>query len=94
MKKNYFDKAVTTRFTGEEFFRLQQEAEKQGTTVASVIRNSWQQFQQQQILQQHLLRLEQRQRKVLFEMLSAVIRLQPDERQEVVNKLKRAGIKW
>ena len=88
------DKAVTARFCMEDYLRLQQEAERRGCAIADVIRNAWTHYQQQQQLQQLLLRLEQRQRKHTFEMLSTTLGLQPNERQQAIEHLKQQGVKW
>jgi hypothetical protein len=88
------DKAVTARFSMEDYLRLQQEAERRGCAIADVIRKSWTHFQQQQQLHQLLLKLEQRQRKVTFEMLCTVIGLQADERQQAIQQLKQQGVEW
>lgn len=88
------DKAVTTRFSMEDYLSLQQEAERRGCAIADIIRKSWTHFQQQQQLHQHLLKLEQRQRKVTFEMLCSVVGLQANERQQAIEQLQQQGVKW
>ena len=87
-------KAVTARFPVQEYLRLQQEAEQRGCTIADVIRNAWSQHQQQDQVQQQLLRLEQRQRKSTFEMLCSVIGLQANEREQALRQLQQKGVKW
>jgi hypothetical protein len=93
MNKN-LNKAVTARFSGEDYTRLQTEAERRGCAIADVIRGSWTHYQEQQQLQQLLLKLEQRQRKVHFEMLCAVMDLASDERKQAATKLFEKGVKF
>jgi Lon protease-like protein len=94
MAKNAVSRAVTARFPVQDYLLLQQEAEQRGCTIADVIRNAWSQFQQQQQIQQQLLRLEQRQRKMMFETLCVVIGLQASEREQALQKLQSMGVKW
>ncbi|MDV3502525.1 hypothetical protein [Marinobacter sp. M-5] len=94
MKARDVSKAVTTRFPMQDYLRLQQEAEQRGCTIAEVVRGAWSQHELQQQIQQQLSRLEQRQRKIVFEMLCAVVGLQPNERKEVLQQLQRRGVKW
>lgn len=88
------NKAVTARFPTQDYLLLQQEAEKRGCTIAEVVRNAWRHYEQQQQMQQQLLRLEQRQRKSIFEMLCSVIGLQPHEREQAIEQLQQQGIQW
>jgi hypothetical protein len=88
------NKAVTARFSGEDYLRLQAEAEQRGCTIADIIRGAWQHYQQQQQLQQHLMKMEQRQRKVQFEMLCTVMDLASDERQQAKRQLFETGVKF
>ena len=88
------NKAVTTRFTNEDFLRLQQEAESRGCAVADVIRKSWNHYQQQQQLHQHLLSQERRQYKVTFTMLCVTLGLKKEERQQAIEQLKALGVSW
>jgi hypothetical protein len=87
-------KAVTARFPQQEYLKLLDEAEQRGTTIADIIRTAWSNYQQQTQLQQTLLRLEQRQRKVNFEMLCTITGLQPEERQPAITELQSRGVKW
>ena len=87
-------KAVTARFPQQEYLKLLDEAEQRGTTIADIIRTAWSNYQQQTQLQQTLLRLEQRQRKVNFEMLCTITGLQPEERQQAITELQSRGVKW
>tara|TARA_Y100000296_G_scaffold87092_1_gene129767 strand:- start:7226 stop:7507 length:282 start_codon:yes stop_codon:yes gene_type:complete len=88
------NKAVTTRFSGEERVSLQIEAERRGCTVADVIRSSWTHYQEQQHLQQLLLKLEQRQRKVQFEMLCTILDLAESDRKQALTQLHEKGVKF
>ena len=87
-------RAVTTRFSAEDYLRLQTEAEQRGCAIADVIRGSWTHYQQQQQLQQHLLKMEQRQRKVQFEMLCTLLGLNTDERKSAFASLQDKGVKF
>lgn len=88
------NKAVTARFSNEDYLRLQTEAERRGCAIADVIRGSWTHYQQQQQLQQHLLKMEQRQRKVQFEMLCTLLGLNTDERKSAFASLQDKGVKF
>jgi hypothetical protein len=93
MKKS-LDKAITIRFTKEDYLLLLQESEQRGCSVADMVRKSWAHYQQQQQIQQLLLRLEQRQRKNTFEMLNVMLGLKPDERQGAMKELHQLGVNW
>lgn len=94
MSKINMSKAVTARFPLQEYLKLQQEAERQGCTIADVIRQAWVQHQAQQQIQQQLLNLEQRQRETTFEMLCAVVGLQSSEREQALHQLRQLGVNW
>lgn len=91
---NQLNKAVTARFSGEDYARLQTEAERRGCTVADVIRSSWTHYQEQQQLQQLLIKMEQRQRKVQFEMLCTTLDLAAEERKQALSTLHEKGVKF
>jgi len=88
------DKAVTVRFSKEDHLLLLQQSEQRGCSVADMVRKSWSHYQQQQQIQQLLLRLEQRQRKNTFEMLSTTLGLKTDERHHAMKQLHELGVKW
>lgn len=90
----HLNKAVTARFSGEDYARLQTEAERRGCTVADVIRSSWTHYQEQQQLQQLLIKMEQRQRKVQFEMLCTTLDLADAERKQALTALHSKGVKF
>ena len=92
--KQPLDKAVTIRFSKEDHLLLLQQSEQRGCSVADMVRKSWAHYQQQQQIQQLLLRLEQRQRKNTFEMLNITLGLKPDERQHAMKQLHALGVKW
>lgn len=87
-------KAVTARFPMCDYLTLQETAETRGCTIADVIRNAWSKHQQQQQIQQQLLRLEQRQRKIIFEMLCVVVGLEESERETALKHLQQQGVRW
>jgi len=88
------EKAITVRFSKEDHLLLLQQSEQRGCSVADMIRKSWAHYQQQQQIQQLLLRLEQRQRKNTFEMLSTTLGLKTDERHQAMKQLHELGVKW
>jgi hypothetical protein len=94
MKNIEINKAVTTRFPLGDYLRIQQEAEKEGCTIADIIRKTWKLHQQQQHFQQQLLSSEQRQCNATFEILCSVIGLQEHERAQALQQLLTRGVKW
>lgn len=88
------DKAVTVRFSRADYLQLQQQAEQQGCSIADIVRKSFTHYQQQQQLQQHLLKAERRQYKTTFAMLCAVVGLDQDERMQAAKQLQAMGVKW
>lgn len=88
------NRAVTARFSNEDYTRLQTEAERRGCTIADVVRGSWTHYQEQQQLQQLLLKLEQRQRKVQFEMLCTTLDLADADRKQALSQLHDKGVKF
>jgi len=94
MKSKQVSKAVTARFSLQDYLSLQEEAEKRGCTIADIIRKSWSMYKDQKQISQHLSRFEQRQRATNFEMLCSVIGLQDGEREQALLQLKQRGVKW
>jgi hypothetical protein len=90
----FLNKAVTTRFSAEEYLRLQSEAERRGCSIADVIRGAWMHYKEQKSLHQLLLKLEQRQRKVVFEMLCATMDLAADEKAQALDALRSGGVRF
>jgi Lon protease-like protein len=88
------DKAVTIRFNKEDHTLLIQQAEQQGCSIADMVRKSWRHYQQQQQLEQHLMKQERRQYKATFAMLSLALELKPNERQQMMTKLREIGVTW
>lgn len=88
------NKAVTARFSNEDYICLQTEAEERGCTVADVIRGSWTHYQEQKKLQQLLLKMEQRQRKFQFELLSVFFESSDEELNHMKDTLKAKGVKF
>ena len=93
MNKN-LNKAVTARFSNEDYLRLQTEAERRGCAIADVIRGSWTHYQEQQQLQQLLLKMEQRKRITDFEMLATFFESSDAERKEKKQSLFNKGVKF
>lgn len=89
----HLNRAVTARFSGEDYTRLQIEAERRSCTIADVIRSSWSHYLEQQQMQQLLLRMEQRQRRVQFEMLCAILGLADEDRKHALSALHNKGVK-
>ena len=89
-----FDKAITIRFSLEDYSKLEEEAEKRASSLANVIRSSWQNYHRYQHYQQLLLRMEQRQRAFHFELLSTLLNLNSAERKEALQNLIDKGVKF
>ncbi|SHF84356.1 hypothetical protein SAMN02745753_02732 [Marinomonas polaris DSM 16579] len=94
MIKDSSIKSVTTRFSLKDYLEIQREAEKRGSNLAEVIRNSWETYQTNEQIKQQLANIELRQRKVMFEMICAVVGISSKERDEVVEQLKLKGVTW
>lgn len=94
MKKKEVTRAVTARFSLQDYLELQRQAEENGATVADVIRGAWSSSQRHEDFRQLLLALERRQRKNCFEMLCVVVGLDKDERRGALDKLHNMGVKW
>jgi hypothetical protein len=88
------NKAVTARFSREDYLHLQTEAERRGCAIADVIRSSWTHYQEQQQLQQLLLKMEQRKRITDFEMLATFFESTDAERKEKKQSLFNKGVKF
>jgi hypothetical protein len=88
------NKAVTARFSNEDYLRLQTEAELRGCAIADVIRGAWTHYQEQQQLQQLLLKMEQRKRITDFEMLATFFESSDAERKEKKQSLFNKGVKF
>lgn len=93
MSKN-FNKAITIRFSFEDYYKIQEEAEKRESSLADIVRGSWKSYHQQQQLQQLLSRMEQRQRAFHFELLSTLLNLDSNERKEAFQTLIDKGVKF
>lgn len=83
-------RAVTARFPLSDFAELSTEAEKQGTTIADMLRISWRSYCDQRHLDQVLLHMEARLVKVMFETCSAVAGLSDIEREDARSELKES----
>ena len=94
VKKMPEKRAVTARFSKEEYLRLQQEAENKGTTITDVVRMSWSAYQEETKIKEYLFLFERRQKIAFFKMLCAVAGLKSAETKEVINKLKEMGVKF
>lgn len=89
----HLNKAITARFSNEDHLRLLAEAERRSCNVADIIRGAWSHYQQQQQLQQHLLKMEQRQRRFQFEILCTLLGLTNGERKSALASLQEKGMK-
>lgn len=92
MSKN-LEKAVTIRFTRDDYSKLEFKAESEGTTIASIIRKSCLNYFEQQKIENHLTLMEQRQRQLLIEAISVMLNLNEDEKEEAIDRLIENGIK-
>ena len=78
---------VTTRLSLSEYAAMSLEAEVSGTTVAGVLRKAWSQYHEESRLKEDLKRLEKRLIKKMFEVCSATIGLDENERKAAMNEL-------
>lgn len=78
---------VTTRLSLSEYSAMSLEAEARGTTVAGVLRQAWSQYHEESRLKEDLKRLEKRLIRKMFEVCSATIGLDEDERRAAMNEL-------
>lgn len=81
-------RAVTTRFPLDDYAAIVQIAESRGATVADVLRQAWQSYQQQQEINELLQRLEGRLTKRIFEACVAAGGLDEAERKEALIEFK------
>ena len=78
---------VTTRLSLSEYSAMSTEAEESGTTVAGVLRQAWSKYHEESRLKEDLRRLERRLIKKMFEVCSATIGLDEDERKAAMTEL-------
>jgi len=78
---------VTTRLSLSEYSAMSIKAEANGTTVAGVLRQAWSQYQEESRLKEDLRRLEKRLTKKMFEVCSATLGLNEDERKAAMSEL-------
>jgi Lon protease-like protein len=88
-----FDKPVTVKFTMGDYLMMADEAERSGTTVAQVVRESCSHYKKLQQVQEQLIAMEQRQQKVLFEVLSAALNLSLKKKQAILAILENNGVR-
>jgi predicted transcriptional regulator len=82
-------RACSVRLPQTLHAHLQQEAEKQGTTVGDVMRDALVRFRAQQALDEQLVQLEARFVRRVFESHCAVAGLTASEREEALRDLKQ-----
>jgi hypothetical protein len=82
-----FDKPVTVKFSYGDYLNLADEAERSGTTIAHIVRESCLHYKKLQQVSEQLVAMEQRQQTILFEMLSATLGLTPEKKSEVIKTL-------
>lgn len=75
-------KAITARFSITDYQDIEREAELIGTTLADVIRKSWEGYKKQEEMKEQLSKMEFELKKSMFEICCAVSGLTDDERRE------------
>ena len=81
-------KAVTTRFPMSSYLELLQEAEERGTTIADVVRTSWDNHKENQQIKELLSQQESRLIKLVFEVCAATSGLDHQERRDALAEFK------
>jgi predicted transcriptional regulator len=88
-----FDKSVTVKFTQDDFLTIADEAERSGTTIAHVVRESCLHYRKLKQVEEQLVAMERRQQKVLFEVLSAALNLSLKKKQSIIAILDSNGVR-
>lgn len=94
MKKQATTKPVTVRFSLGEYQKLLEEAEQQGGNIADILRASWSSYQNSQQHEDLLLRLEQRLKHCVFEILITMTKADENKRNLIIESLREKGIQW
>lgn len=81
-------KAVTARFSISDYLKIQNEAEKLGTTLADVLRLCWKDYENKNAVTAELKELESNIIKNVFEVCCAVSGLNSEDRNDAKNELK------
>jgi hypothetical protein len=89
---NKYDKPVTVKFTNGDYLGLADEAERSGTSIAQIVRESCLHYRQLCAVQEQLAQMEQRQQIALFEMLSATLELNSEKKLRVLALLAEKGV--
>jgi hypothetical protein len=82
---------VTVKFTQGDFLIIAGEAERSGTTIAHVFRESCLHYRKLRQVEEQLVAMEQRQQKVMFEVLSAALNLSLKKKQAILTILDSNG---
>ncbi|MCG9729599.1 hypothetical protein L1D44_07005 [Shewanella sp. Isolate13] len=85
--QNQQQKAITVRFSISDYLKIEQEAERIGSNLANVLRESWSAYNNSNQLKSDLKQLESNLLRQSFEVCCAVQGLNPIERKEALDEL-------
>lgn len=80
-------KAITVRFSISDYLKIEQEAERIGSNLANVLRESWSAYNNSNQFKSDLKQLESNLLRQSFEVCCAVQGLNPIERKEALDEL-------
>ncbi|MGS0724774.1 hypothetical protein ACVBKF_01200 [Shewanella sp. 0m-11] len=80
-------KAITVRFSISDYLKIEQEAERIGSNLANVLRESWSAYSNLNQFKSDLKQLESNLLRQSFEVCCAVQGLNPIERKEALDEL-------
>ncbi len=86
--KQEAQRAVTARFPLSDYAEIMREAEERGTTIADMLRLSWNSYLQQKELKYLLTSMESRLVRKVFEISSATVGLDESERKDAMQEFK------
>lgn len=87
-KTKKYPEVVSVRFSSGDLNMITAEAEKANTSVADIIRKSWQEYLLQKNVNESLISLEQRLVRKTFEIVAAVAGIDDQERLIALKKFK------
>ena len=89
---NKLNKSVTVRFSTDDYHSLADDAERSGTTMADMLRKTYNFYSTHQRIESQIIEMEQRQKTLLIELLSEMLNLSDEQKNEVVFKLVSKGV--
>ncbi len=89
---NKLEKLISVRLSKDDHNELAIESERLGTTVTEVIRKSCLFYLQHQRFEHHLISMERRQTEVLIEVIAAMLGLDEQRKNSVIEKLLEQGV--